>query len=407
MKNRSRVGYGPVVGVICFLNEIRIIHRSKHPISRKDISQPALKVLYRLRSKGYWAFLVGGALRDLYRSRTPRDFDVATNATIPEIRRLFRNSKLIGKRFPIVHTYFGNDLVEISSLKAEVGMSKYEMLHADALQRDFTVNAIFYDINEFKVIDPLNAVTHLDPAMVVPIGDVDDKFKEDPIRMLRALKLVVKQGFSLGPGVEQAIRANAPGWQGVGAGRRYEELTRIFLGGDAGAIVACCRSIGLFQYMWPQGNQLIDEIGSEFIDEITHSIPVHFSRGSFAKHSHTHLWLQLYMSSGLFRPSPSPLEARKQFEDFIEPLGMPFRMVVTEAIHGISLLHLKQKESLEALSRESRSLMERYLERQRPDLMERLRKMLDMETPAKRHKKGQLIKKWKKRVRSGRHRVRR
>ena len=386
---------------------MRIIHRSQHPISRKDISQPALKVLYRLRAKGYWSFLVGGALRDLYRGRTPRDFDVATNATIAEIRRLFRNSKLIGKRFPIVHTYFGNDLVEISSLKAEEGMTKYEMLRADALQRDFTVNAIFYDINEFKVIDPLNAVAHLDPAVVVPIGDVTQKFEEDPIRMLRALKLVVKQGFSLGPGVEKAIRANAKGWQGVGPGRRYEELTRILLGGDAKAMVECCRSFDLFRRMWPQGDQLIDQIGDDFIDHITKAIPVHFSRGSFAKHSHTHLWLSLYMSSGLFRPSPSPLEARKQFEDFIEPLGMPFRMVVTEALYGISLIYLKQKENMETLSRESRALIEHGLEGGPPELLHRFRQWLNIDTHAKRPKKGPLLKKRKKRARGGDHRVRR
>lgn len=237
-------------GVLYSLSDFRILQRSEHNISRKDISQPALKVLYRLRAKGYWAFLVGGALRDLLRDREPRDFDVATNADINEIKALFRNSRMIGKRFPIVHTYFGGDLVEVSSLKAEGVNDKYQLLQADALQRDFTVNAIFYDINDFKLIDPLGAVEHVREGLVVPIGDVNEKFREDPIRMLRAIKLVVKQGFRFGPGVEQAIQDHLDGWDEVGPGRRYEELTRILLDREVIPMIEICRSVGLLSQMW-------------------------------------------------------------------------------------------------------------------------------------------------------------
>ncbi len=387
------------------MSDYRVLHRSEHPISRKQFSQPTLKVLYRLKTRGYWAFLVGGALRDLLRGRPPRDFDVATNATIPEIRALFRNSKIIGKRFPIVHAYFGGDLVEISSLKAEDGLTKYEMLYADAVQRDFTVNSIFYDIKDFKVIDPLGALEHVEKALVIPIGDVEGKFREDPIRMLRALKLVAKHGFSLGPGVADAIRGQAKGWKMVGSGRRYEELTRVLLNVYVGEIIALCRSFGLFADMWPKGEALVTERGTDFIREIRKTIPVHLARGSYAKHSHTHLWLFLFLKSGWFRPTTSVVEVKEDFDRFIEPLGMPFRTPVVEALHGLGLLRLQEQGSFD-ISREARKLMEFFVEHEESDLLPRLREWLQIGAKVKTVKKGHFTKTRKRPYRRRRRRRR-
>jgi len=350
------------------LDQIRTLHRSEHNISRKQISPHALKVLYRLRSKGFWAFLVGGALRDLLRDREPRDFDVATNASINEIKSLFRNSKMIGKRFPIVHTYFGSDLVEVSCLKAEGDMDKYQTLMADALLRDFTVNSIFYDINDFRVVDPLGAVDHVERGIVSPIGDMNEKFKEDPIRMLRALKLVVKQKFSLAEGVEDAIRSNVTGWQSVGPGRRYEEITRILLSSEASELLSLCKKMGLLKEMWPQGSDLMDTHGPAFFDDANEGFPIHYSRGSFAKHSHTHLWFQLFMKSGHFKPVKTPTQARTEFDAFIDPMGMPFRQPVYDALLGLSLIRNGAEDPLSAVSRESRQLIEKYAEKCDPQL---------------------------------------
>ncbi len=354
------------------MSQIRTLHRSEHNISRKNISPHALKVLYRLRSKGFWAFLVGGALRDLLRDREPRDFDVATNASIAEIKALFRNSKMIGKRFPIVHTYFGSDLVEVSCLKADGDKDKYETLLADALLRDFTVNSIFYDINDFRVVDPLGAVDHVERGLVVPIGDMNLKFEEDPIRMLRALKLVVKQGFSLAEGVEKAIRSNVAGWQDVGPGRRYEEITRILLSDEASELLALCKEMTLLQEMWPQGFEIMENFGPNFFSDVNQGFPIHYSRGSFAKHSHTHLWFQLFMKSNRFSPVDSLPEARAAFDHFLGPLGMPFRQPVADAIFGISLIKKGDKEPLTAISRESRQLIEKYAEKYDPELARQL-----------------------------------
>ena len=350
------------------MSDINILHRSEHNISRKDISQPALKVLYRLRSKGYWAFLVGGALRDLLRGKTPRDFDVATNAAIGEVKALFRNSKMIGKRFPIVHTYFGRDLVEVSSLKADGETNKYELLKADALQRDFTVNSIFYDINDFKVIDPLGAVAHVREGLVEPIGDVNEKFSEDPIRMLRAIKLVVKQGFSFGAGVEEAIRTHLKGWDDVGPGRRYEELTRILLDGGVIEMIEACTRVGLLERMWPAMPDLVERLGPEFFLNIGQTVPIHYSRGSFAKQTHTHLWFQIFVRAGLLDEKKSPDAIRKKFDAFIGTLGMPFRLPVIEALIGLANMRKRVENPLNGVSKEGRHLLAIYLPDFEPDL---------------------------------------
>lgn len=352
------------------LQQVNIIPRSEHEISRKSICENALKVLYRLRGKGYWAFLVGGAPRDLLRGRTPRDYDVATNASIAEIRKLFRNSRSIGKRFPIVHTYFGNDLVEVSTLKAEDGQDKYETLREDALRRDFTVNTILYDINDFTVVDPLGAIEHLKNGLVVPIGDVDEKFEEDPIRMLRAVKLLVKQGMRLDKGVAEAIHNHVHRLHEVGPGRRYEELTRILLDKQAHQLVEVCQKYKLFGELWPQGERLFADRDLDLLDEMLHEVPVHYSRGSYAKQAHTHLWLNIYMKSGYFEPSTCAGEIKTQLDDFIAPLGMPFRQPLIETLWALSFV--KMGKPLPHLTPEVGKLLKYYLEHNEPALMERM-----------------------------------
>lgn len=351
------------------MKEFKVYHRSEHPISRKNISPYALKVLYRLRSQGFWSFLVGGALRDLLRGIEPRDFDVATNADIPEIKNIFRNARVIGKRFPIVHVYFGSDLIEISSLKAEGDYTKYELLRADALQRDFTVNSIFYDINDFRILDPLGAVAHIKENRIVPIGNAVEKFQEDPVRMLRALKLEIKHGFSLDSETEAAIRRCAPCLVDVGPGRRYEEMTRILFSDFREAMLVRCQELNLLAPIWENGSRLMKEQGPELFTRAATTTPIHMSRGSYAKHSHTHFWFRLYLLTGLYKDTLSLSEAREQLDLFLEPLGMPFRHPLVEGLVGLSLMGAGQGEELRKLSRESRQLIGGYLEHYKPEWM--------------------------------------
>ena len=316
--------------------------------------------------------LVGGAPRDLFRDREPRDFDVVTDADLTQIRQLFRNSRTVGKRFPIVHTYFGRELVEISSFKTEHAGSKAEMVTADAAERDFTVNAIYYDLDDFKVYDPLNGLRDLERGRVVAIGDVYRKFEEDPVRMLRALKLVVKQGLVLESRLAKAIAACCKKTEELGEGRRYEEITRIFLEAEAPAYVAQCRKYGLLEGMWPNGEALALKNGLEFFDGLSTDLPIHYSRGSYSKTTHTHLWLKLFLASGHFEPTTDAGAIKGQWERFIDPLAMPFRAPILEALNLISILSGAKRRKLPEAKREIRSLVAHWAQREAPDLWARL-----------------------------------
>ena len=332
-----------------------------------------LKVLYRLKSKGFMGLLVGGALRDLYRGKQPRDFDVATDAPLEEIRSLFRNSKTIGKRFPIVHAYFGNEVVEISSLKGEEEESGDALIIADARRRDFTVNAVFYNIDGFQVIDPLNALPDLKEGKVVCIGDPDEKFTEDAVRMLRALKLVAKQGMFLPDSLAEAIHQHAHGVKDIGPGRKYEELTRILLDPNGLSLLQLCCTHGLMAHLWPQGNRMLNKLGLVYFEGVRNCIPISFSRGSFAKHSHTHLWLKLYLDSPFFKASENPEDHKVALDAFLEGLAMPFRApIVDTAVCVSQILLLPDDTPSFTFSKEVQRLLQFYTDHVNPNLPEHI-----------------------------------
>jgi poly(A) polymerase len=376
------------------LNSITILPRKDHSFSREHISKAALKVLYRLRSNGYIACLVGGALRDRLRDREPRDFDLVTDASIPQIRKLFRNSRSIGRRFPIVHAYFGDELVEISSLKSDENqeLDKYELIREDALRRDFTANALFYDIEDFQIIDPLNAIDDILEGRAVIIGDPLARFKEDPIRMLRALKLKVKSGFTLGEDLQDAIRQHRDLIQGMGSGRKYEEVTRLFLDSDVDKMLEQLQEFGLMRFFWPAGALLIEEKGPAFFKSIRETLQIQLSRGSYAKLSHTTLWLRLFCESGVFDPQNNPAETSKvQFIRFIEPLGIPFKAPILEAIQAITLLHHQHGSHVPTMGvpSEVEKLLEYYITHCEPEMRQQLTALLktNNEGTAKRKKR--------------------
>jgi poly(A) polymerase len=188
-----------------------VVDRSSHSISRKRIPENVLKVLYRLHRSGYRAYLCGGSVRDLLMNRTPKDFDVATDAHPAEIRRLFRNSRIIGRRFRLVHIIFQDMIVEVSTFRREPertsGDENAELLITDdntfgsplqdARRRDFTINALFYNIADFSVIDFIDGLRDLDQKKVRVIGDPDIRFREDPVRMMRAIEFASRLGFDI------------------------------------------------------------------------------------------------------------------------------------------------------------------------------------------------------------------
>ena len=186
----------------------QLIARPDHIVSRRQISSAALKVLYGLKEAGYTAYLAGGGVRDLLLERNPKDFDVATNATPEEVKKTFRNCRLIGRRFRLAHVYFHNEIIEVATFRAPApkegpkteknefsakdGLvlrdNVFGSPEEDAQRRDFTVNALFYDIADFSIIDYANGMHDLNDRILRVIGDPDTRFIEDPVRILRAIR---------------------------------------------------------------------------------------------------------------------------------------------------------------------------------------------------------------------------
>ncbi len=263
------------------------IPRSEHTISRSNISEYALKVLYRLSKAGYEAYLVGGGVRDLLLGREPKDFDVATDARPEEVNRLFRNCRLIGRRFRLAHIHFGREIIEVATFRAghdeengdaltsDSGMlmrdNVYGSLEDDAWRRDFTVNALYYDIRDFSVVDYTGGVPDLKAGLLRMIGDPDKRFREDPVRMLRAVRFAAKLGFRIEPRCEAAIRDLGYLLEEVPAARLFDETLKMFLAGSAVQSYELLRHYDLFKHLFPDTDDCLAEEEEHF----PHTLIVH------------------------------------------------------------------------------------------------------------------------------------
>ncbi len=252
----------------------RIIPRSEHGISRKNISENALKVLYRLNQHGYEAFLVGGGVRDLLLGLHPKDFDVVTNAKPEEIRRVFRNCRLIGRRFRLAHVYFGHDIIEVATFRgktddcAEVvhsaqGMilrdNVYGTLAEDVWRRDFTINAIYYNIADFSLVDYVGGFADLKAKRMKMIGEVEQRYREDPVRMLRAIRFACKVNFSLSKELTEPMTKLKDLIGHVSSSRLFEEVLKMFHSGAARAVYDHLIDYDLFGQLFPASYQSLQQ----------------------------------------------------------------------------------------------------------------------------------------------------
>ncbi len=261
-----------------------IVARADHKISRTLISQNALKVLYRLRHEGYSAYLVGGGVRDLLLGREPKDFDIVTNARPEQIKRCFRNAILVGRRFRLAHILFKNEVIEVSTFRAnktsnfeeeEVqtpeGMiledNSYGSFAEDASRRDFTVNALYYNIADFSVIDCHGGLNDIGHGVLKIIGNAVERYREDPVRMLRAARLSAKLGFRIQEETEKPIFELGYLLTQVPPARLFSETEKIFLNGIAVASYKALRHYGLFKYLFPLSEQVLSGNLYERIDQ--------------------------------------------------------------------------------------------------------------------------------------------
>lgn len=246
---------------------LRTVARDQHCISRKDISPNALRVLYRLREAGFGAYLVGGAVRDLLVGGQPKDFDVATDATPEQIKQLFRNCRLIGRRFRLAHVVFGREIIEVATFRAnsddgsgdrevENGMlvrdNVYGTIEDDAIRRDFTCNALYYAIEDFSVRDYTGGFEDVLARRMKLIGDPEQRYREDPVRMLRAVRLAAKLGFDIDAATAEPIPRLASLLNEAAPARLFEEVLKLFLSGHGVASFEGLERFGLLAVLFPE-----------------------------------------------------------------------------------------------------------------------------------------------------------
>lgn len=257
-----------------------IIPRKEHRISRKKVNRNVLQTLYRLRDNGFIAYLIGGCVRDLLLERTPKDFDIATDARPGQIKRLFRNCRLVGRRFRLAHLHFADEILEVSTFRADALSDESDMERPvsnnhkprhlkddsgmvlrdnvfgtpeqDALRRDFTINALAYNIADYSVIDYSTGLGDLHEGLIRPIGDPYVRFTEDPVRMLRAVRFAASHNFVIEPAAWETLCELSSTISRASPGRLYEEMLKLFLFGAARPAFGLLHISGLLAALFPR-----------------------------------------------------------------------------------------------------------------------------------------------------------
>lgn len=267
-----------------------IIPRDQHIISRKEISENALKVLYRLNKAGYEAYLVGGGVRDLLLGRKPKDFDITTNATPEQMRKLFRNCRLVGRRFRLAHVMFGPEIIEVATfrghhltqsadddapvaaLQGQNGMllrdNIFGSIEEDAQRRDFTINSLYYSVADFSVRDYTGGLSDLHDGIIRLIGDPETRYREDPVRMLRAVRFAAKMDMTIEGATAEPIPRLASLLHDIPAARLFEESLKLLQAGYGEPTYRLLCEYQLFQPMFPLISRNFTPDGDSFMERM-------------------------------------------------------------------------------------------------------------------------------------------
>ena len=256
-----------------------VLNSGQHSLQRGQFSRHAVGIVERLQNAGYQAYLVGGCVRDLMLGITPKDFDVATSATPEQIRAEFRNARVIGRRFKLVHVHFGREIIEVATFRAnhpqdEEEDSKhssrnesgrilrdnvYGTLEEDAQRRDLTINALYYDPVSERILDYANGVHDVRNHLVRLIGDPRQRYQEDPVRMLRAVRFAAKLDFGIEKHTAAPIRELAPMLREIPSARLFEEVLKLFLSGSAADTFEMLVDLELFEPLFPASSQALED----------------------------------------------------------------------------------------------------------------------------------------------------
>jgi len=266
-----------------------VIGSRQHPLrAQTHISEHALSVTRHLQQAGFQAYPVGGCVRDLLLGVTPKDFDVATNATPEQVRAVFRNARIIGRRFKLVHVLFGREMIEVATFRGhhqgtddkqgaqhESGRilrdNQYGSLEEDAERRDFSINALYFDIQNNSILDYTGGFSDIKKRQIRLIGDPEQRYREDPVRMLRAVRFAARLGFAIEAQTAAPIAHLAPLLAAIPAARLFDETLKLFLSGHASACYPLLCRFGLFAQLLPATAQLLDEpssIGQRLIKQV-------------------------------------------------------------------------------------------------------------------------------------------
>jgi poly(A) polymerase len=264
-----------------------IIPRPEHNVSRANISKNALKVLYRLKESGYQSFLVGGGVRDLLLGRHPKDFDIATDAKPEDIRRLFRNCRLIGRRFRLAHVHFGREIIEVATFRGTPDPTEenghetakdaggrilrdnmYGGIDEDVWRRDFTANALYYNIADFSIWDYTGGVADVRSAVMKLIGNPEHRYREDPVRMLRAVRFAAKLNFRIDKDSETPLRELGHLLEDMPASRLSDESLKMFLSGHGARSYELLQEYDLFRYLFPATNDAMAADGADTLNTL-------------------------------------------------------------------------------------------------------------------------------------------
>lgn len=256
-------------------NENSILHitpQQKHNISQKNISPSALKVISRLNQSGYECYLVGGGVRDLLLNNSPKDFDVATDATPEQVKQLFKNSRIIGRRFKIVHVRFGPEIIEVTTFRGQNNESNQQIesdtgqllrdnfygdMKSDALRRDFTCNALYYSSKDSAIYDFSSGMSDIANRQLRMIGEPATRYTEDPVRLLRAIRFSAKLGFTIEPATQAPIQEMAHLLSHVPPARLFDEILKLLLNGCATATYSLLNDHNIFQELFPDTNKAL------------------------------------------------------------------------------------------------------------------------------------------------------